>query len=275
MQPDAWSILANLIYWTVLLLIAFAKALSLAVIAFGLIASAVCGLLGPIFVPFLHRAEARLAVLELAEGLHPVLVHPGCRHRVSDDFRAVRIPLCDHLAADDHVGRVRRLRAPGRRRHRRRSAWASCLFHRSPTRSSLARAARACCPRHSEVHSHTVLREGSHHAASVHRRVFDEPELLRLVRRSRSWRWHSGSCCSLALYRVSSGSRGSSCESTSFMSFRRLKPMSATVADVQPEDARERQASVRRAVWLRARDEHLSQDRPRAHSPWWLSAWSA
>ena len=52
MQPDAWSILANLIYWTVLLLVAFAKAVSLAVIAFGLIASAVCGLVGPIFVPF-------------------------------------------------------------------------------------------------------------------------------------------------------------------------------------------------------------------------------
>ena len=52
MQPDPWSILANLIYWTVLLLIAFAKAVSLAVIAFGLIASAVCALLGPIFVPF-------------------------------------------------------------------------------------------------------------------------------------------------------------------------------------------------------------------------------
>ena len=52
LQPDAWSILANLIYWTVLLLIALAKGLSLAVVAFGLIASAVCGLLGPIFVPF-------------------------------------------------------------------------------------------------------------------------------------------------------------------------------------------------------------------------------
>jgi hypothetical protein len=52
LQPDAWSIFANLIYWTVLLLIAFAKAVSLAVIAFGLIASAVCALLGPIFVPF-------------------------------------------------------------------------------------------------------------------------------------------------------------------------------------------------------------------------------
>src|SRR5437867_1434483 len=52
LQPDAWSILANLIYWTVLLLVALAKGLSLAVISFGLIASAVCGLLGPIFVPF-------------------------------------------------------------------------------------------------------------------------------------------------------------------------------------------------------------------------------
>ena len=51
-QPDAWSILANLFYWSVMLLIAFAKAVSLAVIAFGLIASAVCALLGPIFVPF-------------------------------------------------------------------------------------------------------------------------------------------------------------------------------------------------------------------------------
>ena len=52
LQPDAWSILANLIYWTVLILIALAKAVSLAVIAFGLIASGVCALLGPIFVPF-------------------------------------------------------------------------------------------------------------------------------------------------------------------------------------------------------------------------------
>jgi type IV secretory pathway VirB6-like protein len=52
MQPDPWSILANLIYWTVLLLVALAKAISLAVISFGLIASAVCALLGPIFVPF-------------------------------------------------------------------------------------------------------------------------------------------------------------------------------------------------------------------------------
>jgi hypothetical protein len=52
MQPDAWSILANLLYWLLLIVVTLAKVLSLAVVAFGLIASAVCALLGPIFVPF-------------------------------------------------------------------------------------------------------------------------------------------------------------------------------------------------------------------------------
>ena len=51
-QPDAWSILANLVYWLVLIVIILAKAVALAVVAFGLIASAVCALVGPIFVPF-------------------------------------------------------------------------------------------------------------------------------------------------------------------------------------------------------------------------------
>ena len=51
--PDTWSILANLIYWLLLIVITLTKAFSLAVVAFGLIASAVCALLGPIFVPFL------------------------------------------------------------------------------------------------------------------------------------------------------------------------------------------------------------------------------
>src|SRR5882762_9099690 len=51
-QPDAWSILANLLYWSLLLVITLAKVLSMAVVAFGLIASAVCALVGPIFVPF-------------------------------------------------------------------------------------------------------------------------------------------------------------------------------------------------------------------------------
>jgi hypothetical protein len=51
-QPDAWSILANLIYWLLLIVVTVAKVISLAVVAFGLIASAVCALVGPIFVPF-------------------------------------------------------------------------------------------------------------------------------------------------------------------------------------------------------------------------------
>jgi hypothetical protein len=51
-QPDTWSILANLIYWLLLLVVTLAKAASLAIVAFGLIASAVCALVGPLFVPF-------------------------------------------------------------------------------------------------------------------------------------------------------------------------------------------------------------------------------
>ena len=51
-QPDTWSILANLIYWLLLIVVTLAKAISLAMVACGLIASAVCALVGPIFVPF-------------------------------------------------------------------------------------------------------------------------------------------------------------------------------------------------------------------------------
>jgi hypothetical protein len=51
-QPDAWSIIANLLYWTMLLVIALAQFALMFVISFSMIASAVCGLVGPIFVPF-------------------------------------------------------------------------------------------------------------------------------------------------------------------------------------------------------------------------------
>src|SRR5438093_10064274 len=51
-QPDAWSILANLMYWLLLIVVTLAKVASLAIVAFGLIASAVCALVGPLFVPF-------------------------------------------------------------------------------------------------------------------------------------------------------------------------------------------------------------------------------
>jgi hypothetical protein len=51
-QPDAWSILANLLYWLMLIVIGLAQFALLFVVCFGLIASAVCALLGPLFVPF-------------------------------------------------------------------------------------------------------------------------------------------------------------------------------------------------------------------------------
>lgn len=51
-QPDAWSLLANLLYWTMLVVIGIAQFALLFVISFSMIASAVCGLVGPLFVPF-------------------------------------------------------------------------------------------------------------------------------------------------------------------------------------------------------------------------------
>jgi hypothetical protein len=51
-QPDAWSILANLLYWTMLLIIGLAQFALLFVVSFGMVASAVCALLGPLFIPF-------------------------------------------------------------------------------------------------------------------------------------------------------------------------------------------------------------------------------
>jgi hypothetical protein len=46
-QPDAWAILANLMYWLLLIVVTVAKVIALAVVAFGLIASAVETKLGP------------------------------------------------------------------------------------------------------------------------------------------------------------------------------------------------------------------------------------
>ena len=39
-------------YWTIIVLLAFAQAVAMIVIAFGIIATAVCVLLGPVFIPF-------------------------------------------------------------------------------------------------------------------------------------------------------------------------------------------------------------------------------
>jgi len=51
-QPDPWALLANLLYWTLLIVIGLAQFAVLFVISFGMVASAVCALLGPLFIPF-------------------------------------------------------------------------------------------------------------------------------------------------------------------------------------------------------------------------------
>ena len=51
-QPDAWSILANLLYWTMLIIIGLAQFALMFVVSFSMIASAICALVGPLFVPF-------------------------------------------------------------------------------------------------------------------------------------------------------------------------------------------------------------------------------
>ena len=127
-QPDAWSILANLIYWIVLLLVAFAKAhfdgghrvrsdRQRRVRAARAAVRAV-----------LHRPEARLAVLGMVQGVHPVLVHSGRGHRVPDGVRAVHLPLRDNLASGHHGGGIWGLRPAGGRRYRH-------VLHRHPARA--------------------------------------------------------------------------------------------------------------------------------------------
>lgn len=52
-RPTAWALLEGAIYLTLVVVLAVAKFVALAVTAFGLIATAVCILLGPLFIPFL------------------------------------------------------------------------------------------------------------------------------------------------------------------------------------------------------------------------------
>lgn len=51
-EPDVWAILPNLVYWLLMIVVVAAKAALLVVNIYGMVASAVCALVGPIFVPF-------------------------------------------------------------------------------------------------------------------------------------------------------------------------------------------------------------------------------
>ena len=101
-QPDAWSILANLLYWLLLIVVTLAKVISLAIVAFGLDGQRRVRPARTDLRSVLHRAEARLAVLVVVQGVHPVLVRPcGCL-RISDDLRAVCVSVFDNASARNH-----------------------------------------------------------------------------------------------------------------------------------------------------------------------------
>jgi len=52
-RPNAWALVQGLIYLTLAIVLGLAKFVLLAVTAFGLIATGICVLLGPLFIPFL------------------------------------------------------------------------------------------------------------------------------------------------------------------------------------------------------------------------------
>ena len=128
-QPDAWSILANLLYWLMLIVVTLAKVISLAIVAFGLIASAVCALLGPIFVPFFIVPKLDWLFWSWLKAFIQYSFIPVVSLRFFDDFRAVCVQLFDYAPAGDHGGLVPcvRVAVP-----RRRSAHSSSAFCSSP-----------------------------------------------------------------------------------------------------------------------------------------------
>ena len=59
-----------------------AQAIAIVVIAYGFIATAVCVLVGPIFITFLYCSEAGVALLGLVQVLPPICLLPGHRSAV-------------------------------------------------------------------------------------------------------------------------------------------------------------------------------------------------
>ena len=84
-----------------LIVIGLAQFALLFVVSFSMIASAVCALGRPAVRAVLHRADAGVAVLGLAEGVHSVFVHAGHRERVHLRLRAVPEPaICRRCRRD-------------------------------------------------------------------------------------------------------------------------------------------------------------------------------
>ena len=78
-SPGFGDFLGTLIYTAVTILLAAAQAIAIVVIAYGFIATAVCVLVGPIFIPFFIVPTTRMDLLGMVQGVHPIRLLPGHR----------------------------------------------------------------------------------------------------------------------------------------------------------------------------------------------------
>ena len=88
-QPDPWSILANLLYWTMLIVIGLAQFAILFAVSFGMVASAVCALLGPLFIPFFIVPTLEWLFWNWLKAFVQYLVHARRRQRLHLRLRAL------------------------------------------------------------------------------------------------------------------------------------------------------------------------------------------
>ena len=81
MDSPTWGdIFGTAVYIVVTILLAAAQAIAIVVIAYGFIATAVCVLVGPVFIPFFHRSKDGVALLGLVPLLPSIcLLSSNCR----------------------------------------------------------------------------------------------------------------------------------------------------------------------------------------------------
>src|SRR5208282_4888759 len=93
----------SIVYFVVQFLLALLAAIVSAIIAYGAIAAAIIGLLGPIFIPFSRLRLARLALLGMAQGVSRLQLFQGHRRRYDECFISCFDELL-HPAWTEHFG---------------------------------------------------------------------------------------------------------------------------------------------------------------------------
>ena len=112
-SPGFGDFLGDILYVVVMILLAAAQAVAIIVIAYGFVATAVCVLVGPVFIPFFIVPQDGVALLGLVQMLHPICLLSSHRrrrrfHHLESDSRHSRL-----AAAGQHLDRPASVRVPG------------------------------------------------------------------------------------------------------------------------------------------------------------------